>query len=237
MAEVQTFEQIYGLTRGGPASATKTLALLRLRALLPAAALRLRLGGQHGLATRDHPYRRHFRLALVSFPGDLMTPSKQKRFTWQNVFLYGLLLLVLLGLVFPVVFMAFTSFKTAGEVNRIPPTLWPRYPTLENYPFMAEAWDFWLALRNSVFLAGGSGLAATLLGAMAAYAFSRGTFRGKTLMYSLLVASMARPGHGHSGTYLYRLFATQSARHTYWIDSRIHSRWRVTGGIAPVRLF
>jgi len=27
MAEVQTFEQIYGLTRGGPGSATKTLAL------------------------------------------------------------------------------------------------------------------------------------------------------------------------------------------------------------------
>lgn len=122
-----------------------------------------------------------------------MTSAKRKRFRWQNALLYGLLFLVLAGLVFPVLFMAFTSLKTPGEVNRIPPTLWPRYPTLENYPFMADAWDFWLALRNSVLLAGGSGLAATLLGAMAAYAFSRGTFRGKTLMYSLLVASMAVP--------------------------------------------
>ena len=122
-----------------------------------------------------------------------MTSAKRKRFRWQNALLYGLLFLVLAGLVFPVLFMAFTSLKTPGEVNRIPPTLWPRYPTLENYPFMVDAWDFWLALRNSVILAGGSGLAATLLGAMAAYAFSRGTFRGKTLMYSLLVASMAVP--------------------------------------------
>ena len=111
----------------------------------------------------------------------------------QNILLYALLAIVLAGLIFPVLFMAFTSLKTASEVNRIPPTLWPKYPTLENYPFMARAWDFWLALRNSVLLAGGSGLAATLLGAMAAYAFSRGTFRGRTLMYSLLVASMAVP--------------------------------------------
>ena len=111
----------------------------------------------------------------------------------QNAMLYALLAVVLLGLVFPVLFMAFTSFKTAGEVNRIPPTLWPRYPTLENYPFMARAWDFWLTLRNTLLLAGGSGLGATLLGAMAAYAFSRGVFRGKTVMYSMLVASMAVP--------------------------------------------
>ena len=111
----------------------------------------------------------------------------------QRALLYILLIIVLAGLVFPVLFMAFTSFKTAGEVNRIPPTLWPRYPTLENYPFMARAWDFWLALRNTLLLAGGSGLGATVLGAMAAYAFSRGTFRGRTLMYGLLVASMAVP--------------------------------------------
>ena len=111
----------------------------------------------------------------------------------RNALLYALLFFVLAGLVFPVLFMALTSLKTAAEVNRIPPTLWPKYPTLENYPFMARAWDFWLALRNSLILAGGSGLGATVLGAMAAYAFSRGTFRGRTLMYALLVASMALP--------------------------------------------
>ena len=107
--------------------------------------------------------------------------------------LYALLAVILLGLVFPVLFMAFTSMKSVNEVNLIPPTIFPRYPTLENYPFMARAWDFWLTLRNTVLLAGGSGLGATVLGAMAAYAFSRGTFRGRTLMYALLVASMAIP--------------------------------------------
>ena len=111
----------------------------------------------------------------------------------RNALLYTLLAIVLVGLVFPVLFMALTSFKSVGEVNRIPPTIIPRYPTLENYPYMARAWDFWLTLRNTVILAGGSGLAATLLGAMAAYAFSRGSFRGRTFMYSLLVASMAVP--------------------------------------------
>ena len=125
----------------------------------------------------------------------------------RNALLYILLIIVLAGLVFLVLFMAFTSFKTAGEVNRIPPTLWPRYPTLENYPFMARAWDFWLTLRNTLLLAGGSGLGATVLGAMAAYAFSRGTFRGKTLMYSLLVASMAVPAMVTLGPYFHRLLA------------------------------
>lgn len=111
----------------------------------------------------------------------------------RNAMLYALLAVVLLGLVFPVLFMAFTSLKSVNEVNLIPPTIIPRYPTFENYPFMARAWDFWLTLRNTVLLAGGSGLGATVLGAMAAYAFSRGAFRGRTLMYALLVASMAIP--------------------------------------------
>ena len=110
-----------------------------------------------------------------------------------RLLLYALLALVLLVLVFPVLFMLLTSFKTSSEFLRLPPTLFPRAATLANYPYLFRRMHYFTALRNTVLVAGLSALGATLLGGMAAYSFSRATFAGKALMYSLLVASIAVP--------------------------------------------
>ena len=106
---------------------------------------------------------------------------------------YALLVLVLSALAFPVCYMVFTSFKSPREALRAPPTFFPQEPTLANYPYLFRQWQYFLALRNTVLVAGLSALGATLLGGMAAYSFSRATFAGKALMYSLLVASIAVP--------------------------------------------
>ena len=117
----------------------------------------------------------------------------RRRLIPVRLLLYALLALVLLTLAFPVLFMVLTSFKTSSEVLRVPPTLFPRQVTLANYPYLFRQMRYFTALRNTVLVAGLSALGATLLGGMAAYSFSRATFAGKALMYSLLVASIAVP--------------------------------------------
>lgn len=120
-------------------------------------------------------------------------PARLRRPAPVRLLQYTLLALVLLALAFPVCFMLLTSFKSGTEAQRVPPTLFPREVTLANYPWLFRQMRYLPALRNTVLVAGLSALGATLLGGMAAYSFSRATFAGKALMYSLLVASIAVP--------------------------------------------
>jgi ABC-type glycerol-3-phosphate transport system permease component len=52
---------------------------------------------------------------------------------------YGTLIIVLLLLAFPIYYMVITSLKPPGEAYRLPPTLWPRNPTIDAYPFVVKA--------------------------------------------------------------------------------------------------
>src|SRR5512139_1223108 len=123
-----------------------------------------------------------------------MSTSHDRPLSFQKALLYCALIIVLLFLIFPVYYMVITSIKTPGEAYRLPPTLWPMHPTLDAYPYMFGAWGYWQTLINTIVVAGLSALGATLLGGMAAYAFSRLSFLGKTLMYSFMVGSIAVPG-------------------------------------------
>ena len=60
-------------------------------------------------------------------------------------------------------------------------------------------------------VAGLSALGATLLGGMAAYSFSRATFFGKTMMYGLLLASIAVPAMVTLGPVFLNLFRNRAA--------------------------
>ena len=106
---------------------------------------------------------------------------------------YALLLAILVVLLFPIYYMVATSVMPLDEFLRVPPRLVPGSIKLDNYPFMFRRWSYIPGLINTILIAGLSALGATLLGGMAAYSFSRATFAGKALMYSLLVASIAVP--------------------------------------------
>jgi ABC-type glycerol-3-phosphate transport system permease component len=112
----------------------------------------------------------------------------------KRTILYILLVIVLLFMAFPIYYMIITSLKTPGEAYRLPPTLWPQNPTVDSYPYVAQAWSYWRTLANTITVAGTAALAATLLGGICAYGFSRMAFPGKTVMYGTLVATIAVPG-------------------------------------------
>ncbi|OWK24491.1 hypothetical protein AJ87_21325 [Rhizobium yanglingense] len=101
---------------------------------------------------------------------------------------------MLLFLAFPIYYMVITSLKTPSEAYRLPPTLWPQNLSVESYPYVVGAWNYWRTLGNTVLVAGTAALTATVLGGICAYGFSRMEFTGKTILYGILVATIAIPG-------------------------------------------
>jgi ABC-type glycerol-3-phosphate transport system permease component len=113
--------------------------------------------------------------------------------TLRTVGLYAGLAILLLFLAFPIYYMFITSFKAPGEAYRLPPTLFPLNPTLDAYPYVLQQWSYWRTLLNTVLVAGGSALFATIIGGISAFGFSRMEFRGKSLLYALLIGTIAIP--------------------------------------------
>lgn len=107
---------------------------------------------------------------------------------------YLLLAVVLAVLLFPLYWILITSLKTPGEAYRLPPTFWPEAISLDAYPYVIRAWEYWRSLGNTLVVAGASALVATVLGGMAAYGFNRARFPGRSLCFGFLVVSLALPG-------------------------------------------
>ncbi len=127
---------------------------------------------------------------------------------------YGLLILMTLILLGPFVLAFFGSFKSVNEVLSSPPTLWPQNWQPENYSRVwnaqqASGDDFitqffkaiglgtslfprWLF--NSVFLAAIHVVLQLFLCSLAAYAFARLDFKGKNLVFTLMLATLMIPG-------------------------------------------
>lgn len=66
--------------------------------------------------------------------------------------------------------------------------LWPSPPVLEHYRALFTERDFWLPIRNSLVVAGGTTVFCVVFGSLCAYALARLRFRGKTLLLGAILA-------------------------------------------------
>ncbi|MEV4704177.1 carbohydrate ABC transporter permease [Actinoplanes sp. NPDC049316] len=103
-----------------------------------------------------------------------------------------------LSLIFiaPVVWMLVTSFKTPDEATRVPPTLVPQDPTTSAYETIFNGGSQTPVLRwflNSLLAATGQALLVLAVASMAAYALARMEFRGKKVIFALIIATMFVP--------------------------------------------
>ncbi len=100
---------------------------------------------------------------------------------------------VALFVVFPFVWMISTSLKLENEVFSWPPRLLPIPPVWGNYP---EAWNiapFGRYFVNTAIVAVSVTTVSLFLNSLAAYAFARLQFRGRDLLFLLLLATMMIP--------------------------------------------
>src|SRR3712207_2416181 len=71
--------------------------------------------------------------------------------------------------------------------------LWPSDTTWENYGFVLTRSDFPRFFMNSVIVSGSTALVVTIVAAIAGYAFSRFSFRGKMVIIALMLITQMFP--------------------------------------------
>jgi multiple sugar transport system permease protein len=103
--------------------------------------------------------------------------------------------LVLFGLftLFPIYWLARSSFMTEGDLIAVPLRYLPLPFTLIHYQEAFQQMNMARVMLNSLIVAGGTCLLSLALMLLAAYALSRLRFRGKGLVLLLLVATQMLP--------------------------------------------
>ncbi|MCL6632271.1 MAG: carbohydrate ABC transporter permease [Alicyclobacillus herbarius] len=111
------------------------------------------------------------------------TISAQQRF-WNGMRGVGIVLMALFILI-PLAYIVLISLTPDTQVGD--GTLWPSHLAFENYAKMWQTVHLGQGIRNSVIIAGITGLLATLVALGSAYVLARFKFRGrKTFMLSLI---------------------------------------------------
>lgn len=112
----------------------------------------------------------------------------------KTIGLYVLLSAIALLLLFPLLWLVGTSFKSPTEdVFAFPPQLIPEEPTLENFRTVWQTYPFGRYLLNSVIVATFSVLLNLLFCSLAAYPLARLQFRGRETIFALIVATIMIP--------------------------------------------
>ncbi len=111
----------------------------------------------------------------------------------SKVVIYALLVMVAIYFLSPFVNMLFSTFKTSAEAIAYPPTRSRRNGNGSNY---AKAWDaqpFGKYLLNSATTVLNT-LGTVLSCWLVAYGFARYNFKGKNILFMILLSTMTIPG-------------------------------------------
>ena len=95
--------------------------------------------------------------------------------------------------VLPLIWMIYSSFKTTAEIFRYPPWLPPATWSLHNYQSLLEGWTFDSWYGNSLFYAVTQTVLTLFFCSLAGFAFAKYTFRGKNLLFAVLISSTLIP--------------------------------------------
>ena len=126
-----------------------------------------------------------------------VTPAHRLRARVPDTLYYGYVYAMLLvGAV--IIFVPFwwavsTAFKLPQNIFLDPPQWIPAPWTLQNFRDALNAAPFWTFAKNTMLICGWSVLGEVLSCSMAAYAFSRLRFRGRDVLFLVLLASMMLP--------------------------------------------
>jgi multiple sugar transport system permease protein len=96
-------------------------------------------------------------------------------------------------LLFPLAWMLSTSLKQASAVFTIPIQWIPQPVTWSNYPQAVHDFPFWTFLGNTIFYCVVDTICVVASSAVAAYAFARLRWRGREVVFILMLATMMIP--------------------------------------------
>lgn len=94
---------------------------------------------------------------------------------------------------FPLVWMLLTSLKTAEEAATSPPVWFPSEPSLAAYSAVTDVIDVAGSMRNSAIIAGVTTIGILITSLLAGYVFAKYRFRGRNVIFALLMTTMFLP--------------------------------------------
>ena len=135
-------------------------------------------------------------LALKDSAASTETKQKISKVTHILSLIVTYAFLVLMGIIiiFPFYWMIITSLKTGEEIKQLQQTFFPQVIRWANYTEALTRLDFPVLLRNTLMVGIISTLGTLVTTILAAYAFARLNFKGRDLMFGLLLSSMMIPG-------------------------------------------
>lgn len=132
--------------------------------------------------------------ALTSAPTATRSRTRQRRQIAENIFWYFLLCLIAVFTILPFAWMLLTSFKGPNDaVFAVPLQLIPQNPTLDNYVRVWKQLPIGRFFINSVIVSATTTTLNVLFCALAAYPFAKMKFRGRDLIFYMLLATFIVP--------------------------------------------
>jgi putative chitobiose transport system permease protein len=120
--------------------------------------------------------------------------SAPRRKTLEKVFWYVVLCLMAVVTAFPFIWVLFTSFKGPTDaIYSVPPQLIPQSPTFDNYIRVWNQLPIASFFSNSILVAVGTVTLNLIFTSLAAYPFAKMKFRGRNVIFYLLLATFVVP--------------------------------------------
>lgn len=120
--------------------------------------------------------------------------SRSFKQPWQNFWTYVLLGAIAFVMLFPLFWLISTSLKSPTEnIFAFPPQLFPRQPTFENFVKVWQTNPFGTYLFNSTLVAVLTVSLNLLLCSLAAYPLARLDFRGREIIFAVIVSTIMIP--------------------------------------------
>lgn len=117
-----------------------------------------------------------------------------RQFFWRRVGTYALMSAIALIMLLPLLWLISTAFKSPTEnIFQFPPQFIPRQPTLQNFVAVWQANPFGRYFFNSTLVAGLTVVLNLLFCALAAYPLARLSFRGREVIFSIIVSTIMIP--------------------------------------------
>ena len=134
--------------------------------------------------------------SLIKSDEELKKAAKRQKIfkVISLIVIYLFLIFVAFIMIFPFYWMINSSLKSMDEYYLANPTFWPMEVHWENYMNAWQAADFGRYMINTVIVGVTSTILSLLITILAAFAFARINFKGRELLFTILLATMMIPG-------------------------------------------
>ena len=115
----------------------------------------------------------------------------KKQFPIKKIVMYLALILAALTFIYPFIWMIGASLAPLHEVGTM--TFWPKHPGFGNFKLMIEKIPIGRSLINSLLVAVFTTSLVLITGSMVGYALAKMQFRGRQLIFYIIVFTMSLP--------------------------------------------